>query len=166
MAFDPDEWGTVADWVAAIGSAGALLAAVHLIRQETLQRRLEKADRDWAQARLVSITSSSAGGGFRGFDEAGEPIDVGPYSYDATGTVDNSSTMPLHNLQIDVYVGEVPVRRLQQAVLLPGRRCEAKGRLGNVAEPDLQARATVSFTDAAGLDWTLATDAPLRRHAD
>jgi hypothetical protein len=38
VRFDPDEWGTVAEWVAAIGTAGALGAAVGVLRIEQRTR--------------------------------------------------------------------------------------------------------------------------------
>lgn len=59
VQFDPDEWGTVAEWVAAIGTAGAFAATVLLLRTEARARRAAEAYRRSEQARLVAAWPTS-----------------------------------------------------------------------------------------------------------
>lgn len=47
-------WGTAPDWIAAVGTAGALGGAVWLLRVELGRRREEVEDRKRAQAQLVA----------------------------------------------------------------------------------------------------------------
>lgn len=49
------EWGSVADWISAIGGAGAFLVALLLFRSEIRARREDVAEREARQARLVFV---------------------------------------------------------------------------------------------------------------
>jgi hypothetical protein len=50
------EFGTVADWVEAIGTAGALLIGAVALRQQVADRHDERERRRLAEARLVTLT--------------------------------------------------------------------------------------------------------------
>lgn len=51
------QWGSVADWVAAVGTVGSLFAALHIIKEERKEKRKAVEDAPLLQAQLVSAWS-------------------------------------------------------------------------------------------------------------
>ena len=132
------DWGTVPDWIAAIGTTGALLVAVTLLWRE--QR-----DHDVAQARLVSAWVNEVD------DSRPEPL--------SGVVVQNKSDEPVYDVIIFLFdsvahaeVGEPGQEIFHVEVLPPGTRHRATdsvhARMGHI--PLL----TLTFTDSSNRRWT------------
>lgn len=159
VGFDPDEWGTVADWVAAIGSAGALLAAVKLIKDEARSRRDDNEDRIWGQARSVAL---SASGRRRA---AGDEDRPGPWNQSAKAVLSNSSGQPIRIFKWDLLIGSKLVAEWRNdPVLIPGASIDLTGVLKNTQAPIYGATSDLVFVDALAHVWELNGDGRLRRY--
>jgi hypothetical protein len=155
VQFDPDEWGTVAAWVGSVGSAGALLIALGLLRQDRKERRDRAHEERWAQARRVTVSiSRMSRGGFQQTVVGRELREAGPYTYDATADVTNNSPDPIRVLSLDVSIGPVLAGQLKEpSVVHPMKAAQVAAHLGNAAEGDLRATASATFSDLLGRRW-------------
>ena len=147
---------TALDWVSAIGGAvgtvgaiAAVITAIWVARCDTVFQRSERADRDAAQARLVSTTVRREDGRW-------------------WVRTTNDSTAPVFRCDVVELRSPLGVHRLEA---VPGSPVELR-RL----EPDQSVDRTVrddgdlsdgvvvlQFVDAAGLRWRRDGDAPPRR---
>jgi hypothetical protein len=159
---------SVADVVAAIGqAAGALFTAAAVIvalvlaaregrwrRADEAERAAERADRDAAQARLVTVEPK--------YGDVHDPHDV-----EIVLTVLNGSTLPIFDVKIvDVRNGDArdlrwtadPLSRYEgqplEAYVLPAAETyRLPIAFINPQDRGGRDRVTVEFTDAAGLRW-------------
>ncbi len=81
----PLDWGTVADWVGAVGTGGALLSSLYFIRRD---KREAAEEARGAQARLVVAWTNETKG------EAS--------TYNVIGHVRNASSEPVFDVEIQV----------------------------------------------------------------
>jgi hypothetical protein len=143
------DWGSVPDWVAALGSVVSLLVIYSGLRREMkLRRKTEDAVRG-RQARLVSSVTNPRGAGVLAVEIA------------------NGSLGPIHDLTIAaVRVREegspkswpaLDLAAVRGAVtrLLPGESTEFSITLppGSEMAPATPLAAVVEFTDEEGLRW-------------
>lgn len=128
MDFNPDTWGTVADWVGGLGTTAAFIAAVVVIAKDAKVRRL-------AQASKVIYYQEPAKG-----SRYDDPV-PNHYLY----IVKNLSSEPVYNpTYYDPRTPGVSLGRFGQ-VLLPGEKLE----LGNTEYARFDG-PRVAFTDNSG----------------
>ena len=147
---------TALDWVSAIGGAvgtlgaiAAVVTAVWVARRDTVFQRSERADRDAAQARLVSTTVRRADGRW-------------------WVRTTNDSAAPVFRCEVVALHSPVGVHQLEA---VPGSPVELR-RLGPDQSVDRAVRGdgdlsdgvvVLQFVDAAGLRWSREGDAAPRR---
>ena len=59
---NPIQWGSVPDWLTAVGTVGAFAGTVWVIGRDGRTRKREQKDIEWDQANMVTIGASSSGG--------------------------------------------------------------------------------------------------------
>ena len=144
--------GNVAEWVAGIGTIGALLYAGKALRVEINARREDAKRYAVAMASLVSL---------RLIPNAGQQLDtsVDPprIVFDAKGNFEltNGSHGDLHDIDVRVCIGEIEVEKWTLRTVTAGK---TEGRYYSKTWP--QGRfpqgdhyAEVLFTDAMGWRW-------------
>jgi hypothetical protein len=153
LAAGPD-WGTVPDWLAAVGTLAAFAVALRLLAKELAARREYEEDRRTEQARLVSTWTT--------FPER-DAQDSSLYWFYVV--VKNASEVPVHNVSV---VMEEPRSPYARATGSPDCRMQfftvAPGENDRLAfrHPEHHAGPlTLTFTDAAGRRWTRYPDGRL-----
>ena len=146
--FAPSEWGTVADWVAAIGTTGALLVSAFLLSIEIRARRDRVADERRRQASQVSAL-----------------IEYAPIMTSALGSegddwqiqVHNSSSEPIYSCVVYVPTAdEFPIEVVFGTI--PGNDKRSDRLHPNTAEhlrdlPFPGPVVEVGFVDSRGHGW-------------
>lgn len=161
-AFDPETWGTAAEWFAAVASAGALIVALLVFRSEGRQLRSEaQALRDdrheakWRQAQQIEARL-----GQTHTSKSGLP----PFGLHAKVTVINNSDAPVRVKHVQIMAGNVPVKLLDlDYVVAAGAEHPVGGRLSRLAAAvdSSSVYGRVIFTDARGQRWRRSTDGAL-----
>jgi len=139
-------WGSVADWVAAIGTGGALLATIWLLRQELSTRRLTFHRERRAQAEQVAAWTE--------FD-----LDRG-----IALVMKNASGMPIYSVRAtagtpaghDSWQTEVAAVTLAPGEAMRSERLDSESPTGAVIFYDLE------FNDSAGVGWRRGADGDLQ----
>ncbi|MES2737212.1 MAG: hypothetical protein V4672_12890 [Verrucomicrobiota bacterium] len=135
--------GSVADWVAAVGTAGSLFAALYMINKERKERRRIADELPFQQALLVNAWSESEKEGHVLFAHNGtnQPVfDVMVYASPVDYVPHESG--PSH--KVEVLFG----------TLAPGRLLDDKAQTEKLnsdrfGEPTVE----LEFTDSAGRHW-------------
>jgi len=169
------EWGTVAEWVGALGTIGAFIAAVAVFRKELDSLHAERESRSEERelrrrehARTVAVWVDDR--------EAFIAEGVAP-TYETTMHVKNASSWPVHNCVAylihpiagpaddpahpdhlaasELVIGAVPPGETVSEVV--DQDCIDRDR---VIFPGLVAE--VAFTDSAGLHWRRLVDGTLQ----
>lgn len=148
------DWGSVPDWLAAVGTLAAFAVALRLLAKELAARREYEGDRRRAQARLISTWDT--------FPEP-DPHDSSVYWFYVV--VKNASEEPVYRVSV---VMEEPGSIFAETTGSPNARMEfftvAPGesdRLGFRMPEHRSGRLTLSFTDAAGRRWERYPDGRL-----
>lgn len=141
LAAGPD-WGSVPDWLAAIGTLAAFAVALRLLAKELTARREQEQDRRSEQARHVAAWA---------FRAAGTP--AGHILF-----VRNKGEEPVSSIRLVMEHPDEPgtVTREETWPLLPPGLEDELGRYPHPPGP-----ITLSFTDAAGRRWTRYPDGRL-----
>lgn len=172
------ELGNVAEWVAAIGTVGALLATYLLLRHELRTRREDERERREAQARLVTVEATPSRGGL---PYRGESDPTPRRAMEVHIIVRNDSAEPIIVLgcEAEAYLRMQDHRRvaagrrwsdtsvvrgggmehgfplmLEQAEPMPADR-----PLGEV----VRFQSSVHFRDRGGIEWRAFSDGRLER---
>jgi hypothetical protein len=170
LAAGPD-WGTVPDWLAAIGTLAAFGVALRLLAKELAARREQEEDRRSSQARLVSAWPTDPqveGGRLR-----------------VTVVVKNGSDEPVYQVHAvlvppdspwaedpEAGAGQVPAAEIGRMMLPPGQKEEGRfPMIMSILHTGIgPGPVGISFTDAAGRRWKRYPDGrlvelnrPLRR---
>jgi hypothetical protein len=153
---------SAADWLSAWGQIGGavgtlltLSVAIFLARRDSRWRRAEQADRDIAQARLLTVDADYAYTGSRPF----EMIVI----------IANNSAQPMLDVNVEAvrslqepnlawrFSSPNPEAATSANVLRPGAQLvvevEFADDAGSVAYPDGADSVTVTYTDYNGLRW-------------
>lgn len=145
-------WGSVPDWVGAVGSAGALIGAVVLLGIESSRRRSERRAEEEDQASLVAVWLDGAD------FESGTWI----------ARVSNRSDLPIFDCFVDVwYPNELPSR----AHIWGVRPQDALDSNLVAARSDPTSRSvfpnvSLQFVDANGRGWRRDEFSRLHRQPD
>ncbi|MEV0274111.1 hypothetical protein AB0H43_35525 [Hamadaea sp. NPDC050747] len=155
-------WGTVPDWIAAFGTAGALIAVVYGLAQERAARvKSEKrliAERRAAEANQARLVTAST---------------AGPWDGVAHVDVQNDSDAPIHKVEVGLLVPTGPTQFswVHCVPLDPikahrvAARSPARLRLQLLTDlaPNVGAVSYLKFTDADGMEWARINNlTPLR----
>jgi hypothetical protein len=160
LAADPD-WGTVPDWLAAIGTVAAFGVTYRLLRKELAAHRLYEEDRRRAQGRLVNAWLELR---WRSNSEA-EPW----------FTVKNASDEPVYQVKITIvpagsrFAADPEAARGQTDMIVGGEYRqllpqESRQQSIDDVEWTFATWALVlglSFTDSRGLRWERSPDGSL-----
>ena len=160
MRFAAVHWGSVPDWIAAVGSVIAMLLAVSGLLYEMHKRRLTEAETvaerraaEGNQARLVSVEVRVRGDGHR-----------------AELTLRNDSPAPIRTVALVLYWADadgtwrIPELSNETPLAVLGPH-ESATSLAEVASGEsgppvpTAVRAAVAFTDAEGRRWLCMTEA-------
>lgn len=136
MDFNPDTWGTVADWVGGTGTTLAFLATAYAITRDAKVRRE-------AQARKVAYY-------FREVDRAPEELQ-GRYTKWWIHEVHNLSDKPIYRIQLHEIIRRgyrAPMYERFNELLLPGQSF-------SIPEPRYpsKSRREMQFLDNSGRIW-------------
>jgi hypothetical protein len=154
------DWGSVPDWLAALGTVAAFGVALRLLAKELAARREAEEDRRREQARSIGAWPTA-------------PVPEHPRAANQVFTVilRNGSQEPVYNVQAvmkhpDLSSDEVrragwSTWQLTLGILPPGENF-TKLRL----VPYQPGPIELSFTDAQGRRWTRHTDGRLLGEAD
>ena len=165
MQFDPEEWGNVAEWVGAVGTAGALLLTALLLRKEVAELRDARTAREEEgvarrRANAMKLRASVV-------DEGGV---TGPDGYrEVTVEVVNEGDEPFLNVMMGVHVAprERSAERWMWWYVAPhARGARQKTRIPNsVADRRVDGSWLVEtrFTDDEGVTWHRDHMGALRR---
>ncbi|HEU5151112.1 MAG TPA: hypothetical protein VFU19_11475 [Iamia sp.] len=162
-------WGTFPDWVAAVGTVGALGATIAVLWSEIRQRREADKDARWAQARRVSYQVHAT---------ATYEVEPGPdgtmvanlekvVAYTVTATMTNSSVEPITDVRA-VVMGPMGVLKMTDyGVIHPGQQ----GMVGTISlawngGPPFGFTGHLRFTDARGHRWQRSSDSTLKEVLD
>lgn len=134
MDFNPDTWGTVADWVGGLGTTAAFVATFVVILRDAKVRRME-------QAAKIAYFSEVTGIG-----------DSPPTKATWRHVVVNLSQEPIYRVRI--YHG--PRRKTAENVFVQGASVLLPGEKLEHVEPfaDELKHHDLSFEDNAGRFWT------------
>jgi hypothetical protein len=131
------EWGSVADWAAAVGGFGALIYAVRLGAGASKDARRRQAD-------AVAVwTDPSFGAGAR------------------TVNVTNASALPITALQLRAWAVDANGLAIPMVVVVPGSVGSNETKQLQHPRADMRPgehRTVVQFTDAAGRRWSRGVD--------
>ncbi|MFE5757514.1 hypothetical protein ACFQ7M_19565 [Streptomyces massasporeus] len=175
------QWGDAPTWFGSVAGAGALVFTAYTVRQQTRQLKeqqdftreqmqnlllerkalaAEVRDRHTAQARQVTFVFQIV---------AGEDFPDGPECCWYSAEVTNESDEAITNLTVD-YGGleELQAARLRPdsrlmdlpCVAGPGHKVAFSSQATYLERLD-EIYPTCTFTDAAGVDWTLTQDGRL-----
>ncbi|MFB9654787.1 hypothetical protein [Pseudarthrobacter oxydans] len=138
MDFNPDTWGTVADWVGGLGTTAAFVAAVVVIAKDAKVRKL-------AQARKVAYTWEDTDT-YSLATVAFHEEEDGPTPSIKRYTLSNLSDEPIYRA-IFYHHGPHHVLQFlaQQAIILPGAKFSYESDEG---QPPL-----VTFRDNSDVGW-------------
>lgn len=153
-------WGTLPDWVSAVGTLGAFAVALMLLARELAERTRRREQDERHQAQLVSawvIDPPPRGGSVRNVDIL-HPDDVW------IGWR-NGSQEPVHRVVVRIYPGftdTTPIEARWEVWPPDSTGCDAVPMMIN---PELMVRPPVelSFTDSAGRHWVRSTAGQLER---
>lgn len=130
-------YGTLPDWVAAIGTAGALIAAVVLLRDDRRIRRAqdEEHTRDQAQKIGTWITSS----------------DFSVYVINLR----NASDLPIYNVTVEfgTPAGHDPWTSATSWITMPPGETDQAPVSAEASPTGAVILYSTSFTDSAGRSW-------------
>lgn len=154
---------TVADWLQAWGSVGAVLGAGILLWWEIRTRNLERRDQQAAQARGVILDLS--------------PTDISGAESKLEGlilTLVNASPLPITDVQIAIELPEAgKASSLSGTIMAPGEKMartwlpdRGVNRHLFAAAISCQLRIRASFVDAHGLRWQRQLERAPQRHYD
>jgi hypothetical protein len=148
IAFDTKS-GSIADWVAAIATGGALIAAIYAGQQAAQivnveRRRDDQLEANQRRAQAEQIAAWGSG--------------ISTY-------LTNASELPVYDVQLNFTIGKqatglciallVPTQRIpnptQFAVVQEAWNRATSARIHGVPEP--RTRVSIAFTDAAGVRW-------------
>jgi hypothetical protein len=141
---------TLADWLQAWGSVGAVFGAGILLWWEIRTRNLERRDQQAAQARGVILDLS--------------PTDISGAESRLEGLIlslTNASTLPITDVQIAIELPEAgKASSLSATIMAPGKRMDRTwlpdrgvNRHLFAAATSYQLRIRATFVDAHGLRW-------------
>lgn len=152
MAIDiPFEWGNASEVLAAVGTVGALAAAIVLLEIERRARRRDELERRRSQARLVSCWVLNWSSGPGGADEDGNPFP----SDGATLEFRNASSEPVYGVAIRPLddSGDLQPAEIWRDCLRPGQQERTWVACEVDPESSVGPAFEMSFTDADGRDW-------------
>lgn len=137
MDFNPDTWGTVADWVGGLGTTAAFLATALVISRDAKVRR-------FAQARMVGF-----------YYQALRPEDrETDYAHPYALYLKNLSDEPLYDVNFRIYKdGKYLAQYELRPVLLPGEVLKTTYD----GQPKLK-EVAANFRDNSGVDWMRTLD--------
>lgn len=141
------EWGTVPDWIGAIGTAGALVAAVVVFSIELRHRREERKDAEKDQARLVAAWVTGPAGT--------STLTSHQSSMEYPVRIVNRSELPVYSCLVRLEWPGAPAGHHILGTLAPGHdgttQCGVPWSAVSVevGTPTL----SLGFTDAAGRPW-------------
>ena len=141
------EWGTVPDWLAAVGTLAAFAVALRLLAKELTARREQEEDNRREQARRVSIWAQTAR----------EPPDPSRWQYRLV--LRNASEEPVFAVTFIMEHADEAGRQVRGEfwdVLPPGQHPELYQTVDYPPGP-----ITLTFTDAQGRVWTRFPDGRL-----
>jgi hypothetical protein len=150
-AVDPTTWGTAADWVAAIGTVGALFFALVTLRTELRDRRTDRERNRKAQARRIIFRVWSEWPPET--DSYGDPLPVPPWNERLRARVTNYSDLPIHTARVHCEFGGEELVLNVTMLLQPGESRTAATKPKRVDELRELGRHTLYFVDAAGTSW-------------
>lgn len=150
-----DRWGTIPDWIGAIGTSGAFIAGLLLIKRQLGELRALEDERRIAGARRVSAWCM--------WDS-----DVSPARYHLY--VRNGASDPVYRCQVEVRISDggltagfyfpmIPPEHTSDALVEPSDLGVAAGAYP--AAPDPFAEVSLSFEDAQDRLWHRAGDGAL-----
>jgi hypothetical protein len=153
-------WGTLPDWIAALGTVGALFAGLRLLRKELETRREDVEDRRRAQARLVAAWASPPE---RRHDRT---KDTSAWVFYVLTR--NGSDEPVRNVTVTFYrppssqpSSLEPVFRMRYPVLSP-QTTEEWGPLPAERDPLVGPPVAIVFRDSQGYMWQRERDGLLQ----
>jgi hypothetical protein len=153
------EWGTVPDWVTALGTILAFLVALRLLAKELAAHHEAEEDRRRAQVRLVA-----------GWVTPPRPDPQAPANFVFDLVIRNASEEPIYDLNAVMVPPNGPhandpeaapptvgAARIQRGTLPPDEYVELRFRM----VPTMPGILGMSFTDAAGRRWKRYPDGRL-----
>ncbi len=147
-------WGTVPDWLGAVGSIAAASVAVYLAYREGQRADNAEADSRQLRQRLEREQAAKVAAWVEAADENGHHVWV--------IQVKNSSSESVYSVALRLLDGERELGLLKRRwwdVLPPGDTVLTVSYEGAGCSP----HAVVSFTDGAGLRWERGLGGVLRR---
>lgn len=162
---DSDATGNLAEWVAALGTVGALLLTYRLLRHEINTRHQDEEERLWGQARRVIVSA-----GMR-VSSAKDPTTgryLGPYEAQAVSEIRNDSAEPIVGCVLGHGLNSERFTVSEVGVVAPGKPTSTGTSWPTPLADGEEVRpfAVIRFTDARGRRWERTCDGALRRLAD
>lgn len=157
------DWGSIPDWIAGVGTAGALLLTWRLLKHELEASRAERQARATDELRREADQAACVSSWLE---------DLDPQIHGAQGWVvwvSNSSSSPVYNCLVEVseILGDGD-QRAHFSSVPPGRPLSARlsrelfGGVVTIGDCNTQVR----FTDASGRHWQRNWYGELVRHSE
>jgi hypothetical protein len=149
VQFDPDEWGTVAEWISGLGTIGALLLTFFLLRHELQQAREDRKQAAEREAERQTDQAGRVAAWARQDTFPNRPPEI-------TVLVRNASASPVYNVLVEVSesLGDAQASHFWHPVP-PGETVSERlipaewAHIANLGEVNTQLR----FTDSQGRHW-------------
>lgn len=165
------DWGTAPEWVAAVGSAGALLVAFLLLRHERIERRRVELDAKWAQARQVSFhiettpkfevdTDSDGAVIAHHLDRVADYVVAATLSNNSHEPIRQYTAMTIGPAGVPLNVQQRSVLQARTPIMMPTQHLPGYGA------PPFQFHGWVDFTDARDVRWRRYSDGRLEEIVD